>query len=55
LLIFDINFLEQQTDIVFYDATVILLFFRIAAHQKCPNIFQLLDKLENVAEKIPAE
>jgi hypothetical protein len=30
-------------------------FHRMAAHQKSPSIFQLLDQLEDVAEKLLAE
>jgi hypothetical protein len=53
------NFHEHQTEIIFYGAreTLLIYFFsiRIAAHQKFPSIFQLLDQLENVAEKLLEE
>jgi hypothetical protein len=52
------NYLNSLTVIIFCDATITLLFYlfhRTVAHQKPPSIFQLLDQLENVTEKLLAE
>jgi hypothetical protein len=50
------NFHECQAGIILYDGIIFFYFVhRIAAHQKSPSIFQLLDQLENVAEKLMAE